>query len=184
MGCNFEGNWKHTLGTKQINFRLKENKFRKLKEWKRNIFQNICLCGKTFPQNYPTHSAALKNRKKDGPRISCLAKLQNLILAKSTTLSLKKVQQRRLVQVFFEFLDASDSLDESFFKIFINKYWHESAKYRSNQYVLLWKFTWKIAYLKIFVRKFSSEIIAFLRYMLYCRIFTFSMVHFCPKIFF
>ena len=64
MGCNFEGNWKHTLGTKQINFRLKENKFQKLKKWKRNIFQNICLCGKTFPQNYPTHSAALKNRKK------------------------------------------------------------------------------------------------------------------------
>ena len=115
----------------------KKINFKNWKKWKRNIFQNICLCGKTFPQNYPTHSAALKNRKK---RWS-----PNFLFGQATKLDSRLVNdpvpqesstETSCSSVFWIFR-CFRFIRRELFKIFINKYWHESAKYRSNQYVLL-----------------------------------------------
>ena len=115
---------------------------------------------KKFPQSYPTDSAALENRKKMVPRISCLEKLQNLIVSEGGGC---KVQRRRLGELIFRILRISNtwySLDQSFFKSFLTATdFYQQILTRKCQIlfksvIFIIEFTSEIAYLKVSVSNY------------------------------
>ena len=156
MGCNFEGNWKHTLGTKQINFRLKKS----ISKFK--ISEYFSLWQKNFHKVTPPIPPLLKIEKRWSPEFPVW---KNCKTCKSSQRGegVAKFNEDVVDELIFRILRISNtwySLDQSFFKSFLTATdFYQQILTRKCQIlfksvIFIIEFTSEIAYLKVSVSNY------------------------------